>query len=74
MRAFVVDLVVRGLSTKAVASEVCISVKTVQTHRAHINQKLAAHCPAALVRYAFRARVPPAPPPRGRPGRGAAAA
>jgi DNA-binding NarL/FixJ family response regulator len=50
----VFDLVVRGFTTKAVAQELCISTKTVETHRAHINEKLAAHCSADLVRYAFQ--------------------
>ncbi len=54
----VFDLVVRGFSTKAVARELFISTKTVETHRAHINQKLAAHCAADLVRLAFRDSVP----------------
>lgn len=54
----VFDLVVRGFTTKAVAQELCISGKTVETHRAHINEKLAAHCSADLVRYAFRHGVP----------------
>jgi DNA-binding NarL/FixJ family response regulator len=54
----VFDLVVRGFSTKAVAQELCISAKTVETHRAHINEKLAAHCSADLVRYAFRNGLP----------------
>ncbi len=54
----VFDLVVRGFTTKAVARELCISTKTVETHRAHINQKLAAHCTADLVRYAFQDRGP----------------
>jgi DNA-binding NarL/FixJ family response regulator len=53
----VFNLVVRGFSTKAVARELCISAKTVETHRAHINQKLSAHCTADLVRYAFRNKV-----------------
>lgn len=53
----VFDLVVRGFSTKAVAQELCISPKTVETHRAHINEKLAAHSTADLVRYAFRNEV-----------------
>jgi DNA-binding NarL/FixJ family response regulator len=55
----VFDLVVRGFTTKAVAQELCISAKTVETHRTHINEKLAAHCTADLVRYAFRNGVPP---------------
>ena len=55
----VFDLVVRGFTTKAVAQELCISAKTVETHRAHINEKLAAHCTADLMRYAFRNGVSP---------------
>jgi len=54
----VFDLVVRGFSTKAVARELFISTKTVETHRAHINQKLAAHYAADLVRLAFRDSIP----------------
>jgi DNA-binding NarL/FixJ family response regulator len=45
-------LVVRGHSNEGIAAELCISVKTVETHRAHINRKLGAHNPADLVRYA----------------------
>lgn len=56
----VFDLIVRGFSTKAVAEELCISPKTVETHRGHINQKLALHSSADLVRYAFRSDLPPA--------------
>jgi two-component system response regulator NreC len=55
----VFDLVVRSFTTKAVAQKLCISAKTVETHRAHINEKLAAHCSADLVRYAFRNGVSP---------------
>jgi DNA-binding NarL/FixJ family response regulator len=54
----VFNLIVRGFTTKAVARELCISTKTVETHRAHINEKLAAHSTADLVRYAFRNSVP----------------
>jgi len=49
----VFDLIVRGASTKAVARELCISPKTVETHRTHINEKLALHSTADLVRYSF---------------------
>ena len=48
----------RGFTTKQLAHELCISAKTVETHRTHINEKLAAHCSADLVRYAFRNSVP----------------
>jgi two-component system response regulator NreC len=66
----VFDLVVRGFSTKAVAQELCISPKTVETHRAHINEKLAAHSTADLVRYAFRNEVHVHNGPGGNPSRG----
>lgn len=45
-------LVVKGWSNAGIAEELAISVKTVETHRAHINRKLGAHCPADCVRYA----------------------
>jgi DNA-binding NarL/FixJ family response regulator len=45
-------LLVRGLSNQGVASELCISIKTVETHRAHIHRKLRVHSIAELVRFA----------------------
>jgi DNA-binding NarL/FixJ family response regulator len=45
-------LIIRGLSNTAIAAELCISVKTVETHRAKINRKMGAHSPAELVRLA----------------------
>jgi DNA-binding NarL/FixJ family response regulator len=48
------DLVVRGLSTQRIAEELTISVKTVETHRAHINRKIGAHSAADLIRYAVQ--------------------
>ncbi len=50
----VFDLLVRGLSNDAVATRLCISVKTVETHRAHILKKLTLHSIADLVRFAAR--------------------
>ena len=38
--------------TQNIANELGISIKTVETHRAHINQKLGAHSTAELVRLA----------------------
>lgn len=55
----VFDLVVRGFTTKKVAQELCISAKTVETHRTHINEKLATHCSADLVRIAFQNGLTP---------------
>ncbi len=48
----VFDLLVRGFSNRAVAGELCISVKTVETHRAQIHRKLGVHSVAQLIRYA----------------------
>lgn len=46
------NLVVRGHSTQRIAEELNISVKTVETHRAHINRKIGAHSAADVLRYA----------------------
>lgn len=46
------NLVFRGFTNKAIARELCISPKTVETHRAHINKKLGLHSTADLVRFA----------------------
>lgn len=46
------DLVVRGFSNAAISQELTISVKTVETHRANINRKLAVHSSSQLLRYA----------------------
>jgi DNA-binding NarL/FixJ family response regulator len=46
------DLVVAGHGNQRIASELFISVKTVETHRARINRKLGVHSGVELVRYA----------------------
>jgi two-component system, NarL family, nitrate/nitrite response regulator NarL len=48
------DLAVRGFSNQGIAGQLCISVKTVETHRAHINKKLGVHSAAELIRFAAR--------------------
>ena len=48
------DLAIRGLSNDNMAEDLKISVKTVETHRAHINRKLSVHSTAELVRFAAR--------------------
>jgi DNA-binding NarL/FixJ family response regulator len=48
----VFDLLVRGFSNRGVAAELCISVKTVETHRSRIHQKLGVHSVAELIRFA----------------------
>ncbi len=45
-------LAVSGMSNDGIAEALAVSVKTVETHRAHINRKLGLHSPADLVRFA----------------------
>ena len=51
----ILQLVAEGKSTKEIASALELSVKTVETHRAQIMDRLAIHDVPGLVRYAIRA-------------------
>ncbi len=44
---------VRGYSNQEIADKLCVSVKTVESHRAHVLEKLSLHSRADLVRYAL---------------------
>jgi DNA-binding NarL/FixJ family response regulator len=46
------DLIVSGSSNQEMAKELCISVKTVDTHRSRINRKLGLHSTADVIRFA----------------------
>jgi len=50
----VFHLLVRGFSNQRVAQELCISIKTVETHRTHIHHKLGVHSVAELIRFAAK--------------------
>jgi DNA-binding NarL/FixJ family response regulator len=50
----VLRLMARGQSTRQIAESLGISVKTVETHRAQIMQRLDLHDVASLTRYAIR--------------------
>jgi DNA-binding NarL/FixJ family response regulator len=50
----VLQLIAEGHSTKAMAQRLSISVKTIETHRMDIMNRLAIHDVAGLVRYAIR--------------------
>ncbi len=50
----VLRLVAEGLSSKQVADKLCVSPKTVETHRSRIMKKLAIDSFADLVKYAIR--------------------
>jgi two-component system response regulator NreC len=53
----VLQLIAEGHSTRDIAERLCISVKTVETHRAHVIEKLDLHSTAELVKYAIRKGV-----------------
>lgn len=50
----ILKLIAEGLSTKGIARRLDISVKTVETHRAQLMERLGIHDVAGLVRYAIR--------------------
>jgi DNA-binding NarL/FixJ family response regulator len=50
-------LLIRGRSNSQVARELCISVKTVESHREHILKKLGLHSVVELVRFAAREQL-----------------
>ncbi len=50
----ILTLIAEGLSNQEMAERLYISIKTVQTHRAHIMEKLNLHNRTELVRYAIR--------------------
>jgi two-component system response regulator NreC len=48
----VLDLVVRGWANRDMARELCVSIKTIDTHRTRINRKLQCRSAADLIRFA----------------------
>jgi len=50
----VLQLITEGASAKKIASILHVSMKTVETHRQHIMEKLNAHSVAELTKYAIR--------------------
>ena len=49
----VLELLGRGLGTKAIADQLHLSVKTIETHRAHIKEKLGFKDASEMVRFAI---------------------
>ncbi len=50
----ILTLIAQGFSNQQIAEKLYISIKTVQTHRAHVLEKLGLHDRTELVRYAIR--------------------
>ena len=55
----VLQLVAEGKTNKEISDLLTVSIKTVQTHRAHIMEKLDVHDRTDLVRYAMRKGIIP---------------
>jgi DNA-binding NarL/FixJ family response regulator len=51
----ILQLVAEGLTTKEIASRLDLSIKTVETHRAQLMERLDIHDVAGLVKFAIRA-------------------
>jgi len=50
----VLQLLVDGQSTREIAAMLCVSVKTIETHRKRFMDKLNLHSVAELTKYAIR--------------------
>ena len=50
----ILQLIAEGNSTKKISSALHVSIKTVETHRQHIMQKVGVHNVASLTKYAIR--------------------
>ncbi len=50
----VLTLIARGFTNPEIASQLFLSIRTVETHRAHIQQKLMLSTRAELVGYAIQ--------------------
>jgi DNA-binding NarL/FixJ family response regulator len=53
----VLQLIAEGNSTKTIAAKLAVSVKTVESHRANLMQRLGIHDVPGLVRYAIRTGI-----------------
>jgi PAS domain S-box-containing protein len=58
----VLQAIAEGWSTRDIAQRLGLSVKTVETHRAHVMQRLKVDSVARLVRYAVSVGLVPAAP------------
>ena len=53
----VLQLIAEGMANKQIASELEISIKTIEKHRQHLMEKLNIHDTAGLTRYAISAGI-----------------
>ena len=53
----VLELLIKGSSTKAIAANLRITVRTVETHRSNMNRKLEAHNAAEAIHKAKKLKL-----------------
>ena len=53
----ILQLIAEGRSTKEIAAQLDLSIKTVETHRTELMERLGIHGVAGLVRYAIRTGI-----------------
>jgi len=53
----ILKLIAEGMTTKQVAMELAISIKTVETHRSALMTRIGVHDVAGLVRYAVKVGI-----------------
>jgi DNA-binding NarL/FixJ family response regulator len=53
----ILQLIAEGRSTKEIAAHLGLSIKTVETHRTELMERLGIHGVAGLVRYAIRTGI-----------------
>ncbi len=53
----VLQLIAEGYTNKEIAEILCISIKTVQAHRANLMEKLGLHNKGDLIKYAIRKKI-----------------
>jgi DNA-binding NarL/FixJ family response regulator len=61
----VLQLIAEGMANKETATQLGISIKTVEKHRQHLMKKLGIHDTAGLTRYAISAGIIEAGGPTG---------
>lgn len=53
----ILQLIAEGYSNRGIAEVLCLSIKTIQSHRAHLMSKLGIYTTAELTQYAIRKHV-----------------
>ncbi|MDO5664338.1 MAG: response regulator transcription factor, partial [Bacteroidia bacterium] len=53
----IIKLLCKGMSVKEIADKLCVSSRTIDSHKANIMQKLGFHNTVELIKYAVKERI-----------------